>query len=67
MGLPKIWEETLERLDNLECRVARIELAGNLSSETFPEQAQREVKEAIEGHKPDRIFKDGIELKTESE
>ena len=30
--------------------------------ETFPEQQLRKAKEAIEGHKPDRKFKDGVEI-----
>jgi len=61
--LDKIWVKTLARLDALEERVGRIELAGN-SGETFPEQQHRKAKEAIEGHKPDRAFVDGVEQKT---
>ena len=59
--MDKIWEETLARIDALEERVGRIELKANFFGETFPEQQQRLAKEAIEGHKPDRVFEDGVE------
>jgi len=61
--MDRIWTETLARLDALEKRVGRIELVGNLSSETFPEQQHRKAEEAIEGHKPDRAFQGGVEQK----
>lgn len=32
MGLPKIWIETLERLDDLEARVGRIELSESFAT-----------------------------------
>lgn len=58
--MDKIWIETLERISALEERMAHIENTAVLG-ETFPEQQHRFEKERIEGYKPDRVFKDGVE------